>query len=279
MSAGRPNPPLFEILTRNNGSASSPPRPRTGPLPRIETPERSSPASPVARLNIPVYAVYLAVSLALALCAAVWAVAYRVGRDAGERETLQQLGTVTAPPPRSPDPLLATSNPAMDPEGPPTNPVPRTTPPRDSTPRSTDQPARPSLTINPAFTPGPVLNHRGEIVADPRTRGTNYLHLASDLPRDEAERLLSYLAAYGVEAIAVPSDPARVDSLAADANNDLPMSVYSLRGVASDEFENAAGQRERHRTLVARLGEVWLRDHRGSVNLAKTNWELYPPRR
>lgn len=277
MSAGRPNPPLFEILTRN-GSPSASPRSRTGPLPRIETAEPSSgPASPVARLNIPVYAVYLAVSLALALCAAVWAVAYRVGRDTGERETLQQLGSVTAPPPRSPDPLLATSNPAIEPERP--TPASHTTPPSESTPRPSDQPARPNLTINPSFTPAPALNHRGEIVTDPRIRGTNYLHLASDLPRDEAERLLSYLAAFGVEAIALPSDPARVDSLAADANNDLPMSVYSLRGVASDEFENAAGQRERHRTLVARLGEVWLRDHRGSVNLAKTNWELYPPGR
>ncbi|MEM0983087.1 MAG: hypothetical protein AAGI17_03950 [Planctomycetota bacterium] len=88
--------------------------------------------------------------------------------------------------------------------------------------------------------------------ADPRQPGTNYLALAT-LPRDQAVAAVGYLAAAGVDALAV-----RVDSGRAGGDNSARFAVHSLGlAVPSGQFRTMGVARNEHVRRIREIGRLW----------------------
>jgi len=230
------------------------------------------------------YAVYAGITVALIAGVAIWAVAYRVGREAGERAALQQLDVATPPLDGRRDPLLNGQQLGESGDREP-EPVNGGTPSLERneddseiafgadaapTPSRTDRADQPVDEGPRAW----VLNHRGELVRDPRRPETNYLKLESGVPSEEAERLLRFLSSRGLEAIAVAPG---LEPGEGSSNNPARVSIYSLRGIPSSEWSDRAEQARRLAELVRRLGREWRRSHGGTVALADPLWQKHDP--
>lgn len=304
MAGKRSSPPLFEVLSRQGEApelrAPSEPSPR-----KVHPAVLKDPAEPPppGRISVPITAVYAFVSAALLLAVVTWVVAYKVGFGRGERETLREFGLVDPGPARDlargPDPL-ATTPPSFDPEttgrtgtgetresptradnarprDPETqNARPQDTGPGDTRPGTTTEtrPAEPSGPIATASLIGPS----GALAEDPRESGLNYLKLASNVPRPETTELVAFLSERGLPALAVMTRPGSVDSGGGATNDSDRFDLYAIDlAVPGARFSAMRSQRERLQEQAARLGSQWRRERQGTVDLARTNWELYRP--
>ena len=115
-------------------------------------------------------------------------------------------------------------------------------------------------------TPAPGLT------VDPRVPGQNYLHLAGRLSRSEATRAAAYLTERGQPAIAVG-----MDSGTLQGNNTEKFWLISLFDVPVGRFNAMEGQRGVHVVRIAALGEIWARDHSGTVSFHDSYWVKYDP--
>ncbi len=288
----RSSPPLFEVLSRQGGAPEqhAPSEPSARKVHPAVLKDPAEPPPP-GRISVPITAVYAFVSAALLLAVVTWVVAYKVGFGRGERETLREFGLIDPGPARElargPDPL-ATTPPSFDTEPTgrsredrPADPALRTDNARSDAPAEPREPARtepadptPSGPIATASIIGPV----GALAEDPREGGLNYLKLASNVPRPEATELVEFLSDRGLAALAVMTRPGSVDSGGGATNDSDRFDLYAIDlAVPGARFSAMRSQRERLQEQAARLGSQWRRERQGTVDLARTNWELYRP--
>lgn len=189
---------------------------------------------------------FIAIACVLVLLAGVWAGAYNLGR-AREKAEWERMGLTQAPRVR-------------EPQG--DTPV-------DETPAKPQDLVRPDP---PLLVPGghAVLSTGGRTTPDPRLAAHNYLKLAASVPEPEAKGVIDFLASQNVQAIGVPVDPGRTQG-----NNPVRYDLYTLMGVGSSEFRARARERDEHRDLLTRLGERWRREHRGTVDFARSHWDKH----
>lgn len=193
---------------------------------------------------MPWNAAFIAVACVLVLLIVAWAGGYSLGR-AREKGEWERMGLSQSPQVREPqggEPIV------------------------DDVEAQPERLARPSPTM-PA---NPVRMAGGITAADPRAAGANYLKLAASVPEAEALGVLDFLAGHKVEAIAVAVEPGRVG-----ANNPGRYDLYTLMGVGSAEFRSRARERDEHRDLLSKLGERWRREHRGTVDFARSHWDKH----
>jgi len=245
--AGRNNIPLFEMLHRHaERSGMGMQRPAVPPL------EPRKAGKGVRHVQIPTYALYIALTLMLTLAIVLWAVAFHLGRSAGEQRTLRRLGLKGDTTPTAPlDPIQAILDDDNDAPG---QGVP--------------------IQITPADPPMVVLLE-GATDQDPRVGKTNYLKLAGGIDLDEATRCVRFLSENGMPTMAV-----RVDNASGEVKNPPAYSLYALEPVPSSRFGELRPLREGMIEKAARLGRAWRKaPHRGTVDFAQPVWERYDPDR
>lgn len=309
MPGGRSQRPLFDLLRDKTGAeqrshaptANNPPAPqsspRTAPVveakpvnpntsgthaaasgtkPRITSampqpvaaddfsPESSTHSGTRSGLTIPVNAIYIAPVVVLVIVLAVWMLGVRWGRNDAER-ALTDAG-ISLP--------VAPNDPLADPAQSSTSPPQSTVPAPVTNPAPQPQPNSARTDTGPGGVPldpkGKLISSRGPIGADPRTKGLNYLHIAS-LPLDDAQNALAYLAQNKIEAIAVPMG---VDSGAQTAKNQSWYQVVVLVGITGDEYRNRdkPGRARQAEALIRKLGTQWKNDKRGPSDFSKILW-------
>lgn len=262
MAAARRPTPLFDLISRGETArpASNKPiirvelKPSDAPGPSVLPRHDPAPlASPAARPSVPVNFWYLAGAAVVLVAVLAWAGGVLFGRGQERDRLSKELGPAFADRPRVQEPGTAQPQGVVPVEPSPT-PGPGVTAPK--TP-----PQVPMSTGN-------VLTPRG-MEADPRQRGLNYLNLAS-LPRPDAESAVAFLAANGVEVVGLPVDtPAwaaknqgsQVQWYALVVNQGLTREQLSLPVKANLESQ------------VAKLGQIWQKQHRGASNFARPAWE------
>lgn len=235
------------------------------------------------RISLPAAAIYGLITVVLILLFAVWTIAFQVGRQSGKQEAVDQFNRGL---PRGPDPLLAQADGGLVLGG-------------------GDDRANGSVNgmagggdaggagitrergTQASSAAGGMLTARGWIEEDRRRVGHNYLKLATAVPVEEAERAIAFLAARGVEAMGVATNSESAVEGGAQGGNDSGPSdsgpsgvdrvdLYSLGlAVPSERYRAMADARERHQQLLSRLGSEWMARHRGTVNFARTGWELF----
>ncbi len=243
--AGKGPTPLFEALQRSsksNGIAMHRPA-----IPPLEPPRAGRSGSRGVR--VPEYAIYIAITLALGVGVAIWAIAFEVGRRSGEQATLQRLGLLDPEPKQDPiEELLA---------------------------RSEELEEQATLSSSPLATPEDhppaVLLVDGAVESDPRLPATNYLKIASGVGEEEARGVIAFLAEHGIEAMG-----RLVDEGSSDANNPARYDLFCLTPVPSNRYGELRALREELQEKVARLGQRWRRPpHRGTVDFARSIWVRY----
>lgn len=279
MPHGRRPPPLFDLIREapsrafGNGNAArqrptpiepaplvktrtvevrprEPMRPQptqASPRPAPDKPSRTEPDDALKWLDakravtMPVSRIYITAAAIIIAIVAIWWLAWEAGSAATLRKWEPRLTQQDRPPVTEP----------RDTQRPPT-----------TTPTSSTQ-----TTTPPSPTPQTPR-------ADTRVPGSNYLLIASNLPESEARRAADFLTANGVPAIAV-----LVDSSGRDARTRNLFKIYSLLEIRSDEFSAKSQLRAQHKAEVARLGQIWQREHRGTANFSEsqTLWEKYKP--
>ena len=235
------------------------PRPvREEPRPRPAPAVASSPAATPARARVepdaalkwldakrsvtmPVSRIYIAAAAMIVVIVGVWWLAWEAGSAAEYRKW---------------EPRLAQSG-----GSPPVMPTETQRQPIQQTPVQQDQTRQ-----NDRTTPQP----RPSVTTDTRVAGSNYLLIAANLSETEAIRAAEFLTASGIPAVAVTGD--------ASARG-RTFKVYSLLEIKSEEYSAKSALRSQHKSDVARLGQVWQREHRGSSSFAEnqTMWEKYKP--
>lgn len=230
-------------------------------------PSRDIPPDPsLQAVRVPVNTLWFAAAGALTLLVLLFVGGYKLGMGAAERQAERELSARFGDRPNLTEPR----------EQPPTDPAPRTTPPnsRDAGP-ATPQPVAPTRPESDpgdmAAGTGAVMSSKG-VTADPREHGKNYLALAT-LSRADAQGAIAFLAANGVEVIGVPVD--RGTGRANNAGPALAYRLFAAAGITSEQFRTKQTARTNLEAEVARLGEVWQKQHRGASNFAKTGWEKY----
>lgn len=271
MPGGRQTTPLFDLLRRQNGAAppaapaeapkAAKPMMRVELKPQVEgalSPSRDTapePALPVLRL--PVNAFWYIVAFMVAALFLVFFAGYKLGQNAARQQADRDLGERMAEYPGLTDPLNEPG------------PVTRTDPPRPTIlPKPTPTQTQPdSGTI--AAGVGAVLSSRG-VTADPREAGLNYLALAT-LGKSDAEAAIAFMSQNGVEIIGVP-----VDRGGQRANNAGPAyRLFAAAGISSEQYRTKQTARTNLEAEVARLGDIWQKQHHGASNFAKPGWEKY----
>lgn len=282
MPGGRQTTPLFDLLRRQNGAASAqapgtptdaprPPKPmvRVELKPQVEpslSPSReTAPDAPLSVLRLPLNAFWYAVALFVALLFLVFFGGYKLGKDAANRQADRELGERLLDRPGINDPLNQPStSPAPQPSSSssstPTSPSTRTPAPNTQTQSDSDA-------ISPGV--GAVLSSRG-VTADPREHGQNYLALAT-LSKTDAEAAIAFMSQNGVEIIGVP-----VDRGGGRANNAGPAyRLFAATGITSEQYRTKQTARTNLEAEVARLGDIWQKQHHGASNFAKPGWEKF----
>ncbi len=312
MATGRGHRPLFDLL----GGASS--RPRTPSATRTVTAEPSvatfeikprptpsaSPGSPGlgfwtrmrirwrpllgdATMSLPANAVLF--TLALGIVALVGAFMWGVARGRTEAEKKYAAFTrsdalpisdpLVAPPPATPEKSKPTGNAGvMDPalsKSSPASGVPSPTPAQ----AAANKPATPATSTGSPPDSRSVLSLKGWLPVDPREKGMNYMYLGI-VGRSEAERAIKFLADARIEALAVPWP---LEGRRSGGNNPGPAeATYRLvvrQGISSEAFNQNLTARQNLQNAMYRLGPIWKKDNRGTVDFAKFSWEfLLAPR-
>jgi hypothetical protein len=227
---------------------SPPPSPPRVSLGAEEQPRQRAPEVPVSgasprTLTIGTVWVGLAVAGVIASLILVWAIAYSSGQNA-EKERLARLFDV--PNGSSDEQGLANSMPPVLPRDSNTNPggslsgsVPEG-PPR-----------------NPAVATPPAPQ------ADTRQVGSNYLLCASQLSKESADAAAAFLTANGVPAIAT--------------GRGGKYTVYTLLGIPAGSLDEKLAVRNQHKAEVARIGQLWRKEHPGASDFSDAYWEKYKP--
>lgn len=244
------HPPLFEILQRSRGEAPASRPTRPGP-----------PPSARGTVRVPFWALYVVVTGVLGLCVGVWIVAYQMGRSYGEQRIREQMRAGL----ELSDPLLA--GPAPDASAP--RDLNGGAPPPDA---AAAAPERPPDVREPPFSgDAAVLGPEGPLASDPRAPSTNYLKLATRVPRDEAVRALGFLDGQEFGAFAV-----RVEAAGRGANNPARYDLYAALAVPSRQFGAMGEQRRALQERAAELGRQWRgAPHRGAYDFSQSVWERY----
>ena len=122
-----------------------------------------------------------------------------------------------------------------------------------------------------ATAPVPEPEPAPEPAADPRKPGNNYLHIVT-LEAKEADRAVAYLAKNGVPAGVSPNKKlGKIDLAEARAKN-LPLLVFALDPVPSDQY--SALQRKRTDLIekVRTVGKKWQREEKGPSDFGEPLW-------
>lgn len=243
--AGKGSIPLFEALQRSSrDSGIAMHRPAIPPL----EPKK---AGRTGVVRVPSSAIYMAATIVLGLLIAVWAVAFEIGRRAGEDATLRKLGLVE--PEVRTDPIEELIN--------------------GDLPDPIDRPilATPAPPLAPR-----ILLPEGPSTHDPRMGQTNYLKLASGVSEEESRGAISFLAEHGIRAMARlvgDSSGASVDEPPGPRNNPARYDLFALEPVPSNRYGELRKIREDLEREVARLGQIWRKPpHRGTVDFAQSVW-------
>jgi hypothetical protein len=238
--------------------------------PQVESPlvasRDTAPEAALQAVRVPVNTLWFVAAGAITLLVVLFVGGYKLGQGAAQRQAERELAGRFGDRPTLTEPLEQLE----------TVPQPQVTPPggRSGTGPAPTQPFQARSEPDPktlAAGTGAVLSSRG-VTADPREAGKNYLALAT-LSASDAEAAIAFMAANGVEVIGVP-----VDRGAGRANNAGPAMAYRLfaaAGITSEQFRTKQTARTNLEAEVARLGEIWQKQHRGPSNFAKTGWEKY----
>lgn len=268
MPGGRHTTPLFDLVSRT-GARPSPggvPTPRAAkPVVRVElkprdpaapfhaAPEPSFNAASAARsFSLPANAKYLAVAALLLVGLLAWIGGVVYGRGQERTRLERELGSAFRDRPALTEPgeWPASGSPTPAPQPSPVQP-PGT---RPEVPTSS----------------GPVITPRG-MAADPRQHGLNYLALAS-LPRADAEAAITFLSTNGLEVIGVPVDPP-AGAAKNTSHAGAWFKLYVNQGLSREQLGLTA--RTNLEAQVAKLGQVWQKQHRGASNFSRPGWEKF----
>ncbi len=263
----RRQPPLFEVLGGSERRAISarpvPVQVRVAPQPS-SAPAAPAPASQASAaptsgpggakrlIVLNPAAVLLIVAGVLLLGFTVWYMAFRMGENSARGDKAKER-EATFPPPPVPDPLVAPL-----PAGPGAGPGIATGPgPGNQTPT------------------GPRPEQPGEVLADPRQPGTNYLHVDTLVWKD-AERAVAFLTKGGIPAGAAPSVKGRrsVDPKEARDKN-LPHVIFVLEGIPSGQYKASEARRNELVERVRRLGKRWQTEEKGPSDFASPYWAKF----
>lgn len=123
-------------------------------------------------------------------------------------------------------------------------------------------------------TPNPEPEPALDPLADPRKSGNNYLHIVT-LEAKEADRAVAYLAKNGVPAAVVPAKRVgNVDLADARAKN-LPLLVFALEPVASDQFTASKVKVQNLIEKVRQVGKKWQREEKGPSDFGEPSWARF----
>ena len=294
-SAGRRTTPLFDLVPEKSGAsaklaaaadaasnaargkpvirvelepspaveAEAAPQSRT---PRASAEESRSPVGTMERtwapdwlggslVRVPINAVSIGVAVGIILVLVAWIFGVATGQSRAERD----LARFDRQTPNITDPLVEGTDSGLN---------------GGSANQPLDRP-KTQVSKNPGTSKaavGQTLTSKGTLDGDPREAGLNYLALAV-LSAEDAASAIEFLSQNGLEAFGVP-----VDSGASKANNPIPAGTYRLfafPGVSSDEYKRRATKVTNLEAEAARLGSVWQKQHRGTSNFSRTQWEKY----
>ncbi len=211
-------------------------------------------------VRVPVNAIYIASALLIALAFLGWLLGWQMGT--AQRQPGQE-------PTQRPSIMEPTENPPVI-APPPTRSVPDTSPKKASDPAKSNQ--LPPRTV-PSSSAPITITGKGLLQGDPREVDRNYLKLAQ-MTRTEAERAVKFLCENGLDAFAVP-----VDKVGSNTNNPDPSTaaywLIAAKGITSEEYSNRLTARTNIEAAVARLGQRWQKEFKGSSNFSKPAWEKF----
>lgn len=268
MSGGQKTTPLFDLLSRGAAASTAAPakpvvrvelKPQSagsavgpGPSPTRITASPEPHAQP-GSLRVTNNAAYIAVAVTTLLLITAYIVGFKVGTAKEAARAEKDLAAAFGNRPSVIEP------PAGQPQAQPVKPNP------DSS-RQPQQPQGNQPGNAPLLATGPVLSRLGSI-QDPRELGKNYLALPI-LPRADCESAIRFMAEKGTDAFAIP-----VDSGGNEANNLNPAGryrLYVLPGFVAGELSSSAAQALMAK--VARHGQDWQREQRGSSDFRSAYW-------
>jgi hypothetical protein len=260
MPGTRKTVPLFDLLSRGVSSTPAPQASRhVPPVARFEPRahdgvlHNTQPIVEQTPFHISRNAAYIGIAILIAAFVAVYVIGFKIGQSKEATRAEKELAAAFGTRPNVAEPGTFSSN--------------RSDPPATQGPITDHQAQQPPNPVPNALAPatGPVLSPFGPI-PDPREKGLNYLALAT-LPRADCEAAIRFLYENRVEAIAVP-----VDSGAPSANNPVRYTLYAFPGFAADQLRSAAAQSLE--ANIARLGQVWMKEHRGTSDFRRPQWTL-----
>jgi len=244
-------------------------------------------------VRVPVNTIYLVTAIFILAVVIATVVGYRIATGTSGNNFASRQGLV--PPVTEPDDLPGSlsQSPALISESGKVNSgagsgggggseasrgVPSRTPPkqvpRQEAPKTqpkSAEPAKDSVVLPPPAN-AVALTSKGWLAADPREEGLNYLKLG-EFNQTETENAVRFLAANDLETFAI-----RVDRGTGPGNNSGPTEIYRLysaRGVSSDEYSKKMTARTNTESTVARLGQRWQKEEKGSSNFSRPGWEKY----
>ncbi len=228
-------------VTEPSPEARRAPEDRAGAR-RWVTESATAPGSTTRFLGLPVSGALVLTGGVIALCVIIWAVAFSLGWRRGEERALSDLGL----------------------GGQPSAPV--------REPSVGDIPANNGLIVpGPAAVPG---SPAGPLAGDPRVPGLNYLVIAT-LDPPSAERLREVLGQGGVQAFTVPLQG--VDPNRSSGNNPPLVMVYASLGLTGAEIRAQVPAMKELEDNVARLGQRWKREFKGTTDFSDRWWKKYTP--
>lgn len=251
--AKRRTPPLFEVLTapdRRPGPGAMVGRPVQVPPPREPEPTwpaaNSGAAAPGTGIRLTPAVISLGVAALLVVIFGVWFFAFKMGEQKKAEDVKQFL-----------DPNKGATN--------PTNPV-NPLNPQNGTAAGNGSGVAQTPISEPEPAPDPL--------ADPRKPGNNYLHIVT-LESKEADRAVAYLTKNGVLAAVVPAKKAgNVDLASARAKN-LPLLVFALEPIPSDQYKASERKRQDLVEKVRQVGKKWQREEKGPSDFGEPSWALF----
>lgn len=290
--AGRPNKPLFELLREESNAGRreaisarvAAPTPELKPVPLTERapapreevwarPSEPSLASTTV-VSLPLYAIYVAGALALAICIAAWSIGWQMGVTKVRSEALTNALSAeppVSPPGRDAGPAVQIDAGAAPKSAPAADPPARRAANQVAPPKAPPQ-ERPSQSGTASKA---IVTSTGSVDADPRTPGLNYLVISQRMEHAEAVELIQLLAKNNLEAVGVPLP--KVDSSGKPTKNDGLLKVVALRGVTKEQYRDKSPERMALQEGLVRVGQQWKDPKRGRTDLSTWYWERLVP--